>query len=74
VEQGMLGIFLGGIPAIGLMLYLIAKRKYKFGTTFIAFGPFIGLAAYISMFWGWDIVRWYLGSALHMTSLPGWVR
>ena len=72
--QGLLSLMLGGIPAIFLMLWLVARRKYKFGTTFIAFGPFIGVAAYICMFWGWDIVRWYLTGPLHMSNLPNWVR
>jgi prepilin signal peptidase PulO-like enzyme (type II secretory pathway) len=73
VEQGFLGIVLGGIPAVFIMLWLVIKRKYKFGQTFIAFGPFIGVAAYISMFWGWEITRWYLGLFLPASKMPGWL-
>lgn len=60
IEQGFLSILLGGIPAAGILVWLIVRGKYKPGETAIPFGPYIGVAAYISLFWGYEIAQWYL--------------
>jgi leader peptidase (prepilin peptidase)/N-methyltransferase len=73
-EQAFLTVLLGGIPAIVIMLVLVARRKYKFGQTMIAFGPFIAIAAYISMFWGWELMRAYLSMFMPANNMPGWLR
>jgi leader peptidase (prepilin peptidase) / N-methyltransferase len=73
VAQGFLSLLLGGIPAIFLMAWLVARRKYKFGTTMIAFGPYIGVAAYVCLFWGWQIVHWYLSIFIEPGKMPAWL-
>ena len=50
-----LSFVLGGILSIILLLLKIKKRKDP-----IPFGPFICLAAVITIFWGNQIVEWYL--------------
>jgi len=57
---GFLGIFMGGIYGLFLMLYLMLKGKYKFGTQ-VPFGPYLALSAYICLFFGTAILDWYLG-------------
>ncbi len=66
----MIGAFLGSsvIPALffgfligavfGLLLILTKKRKVK---QTIPFGPFIASGAVIALFWGENIISWYLG-------------
>jgi prepilin signal peptidase PulO-like enzyme (type II secretory pathway) len=52
----IMGAILGGIVAVALM---IVKRK-KFKET-IPFGPFLTLAAMVTLLWGSNILSWYLG-------------
>jgi leader peptidase (prepilin peptidase)/N-methyltransferase len=52
----IMGAILGGIVAVSLM---IAKKKTRRET--IPFGPFLALAAMITLLWGSDILSWYLG-------------
>jgi len=52
----ILGAILGGIVAVSLV---IAKKKTRRET--IPFGPFLALAAMITLLWGSNIVNWYLG-------------
>jgi leader peptidase (prepilin peptidase)/N-methyltransferase len=52
----IMGAILGGILAVALM---IAKKKTRRET--IPFGPFLALAAMITLLWGSDILSWYLG-------------
>ena len=51
----MLSFLLGSIFGVGLILF---GRK-KFGQT-LPFGPFMSLAGIIVIFWGSDILNWYL--------------
>ena len=52
----IMGAILGGIVAVVLM---IAKKKTRRET--IPFGPFLALAAMITLLWGSNILNWYLG-------------
>jgi prepilin signal peptidase PulO-like enzyme (type II secretory pathway) len=51
----MLSFLLGSIIGVGLIL----GGKKKFGQT-LAFGPFMSLAGVIVIFWGSEILSWYL--------------
>lgn len=55
----MLAFLTGAVVSIFLVLL---KRKH-FGQT-IPFGPFLVLGSYIALFWGKEIVNWYLGLAI----------
>ena len=52
----IMGAILGGIVAVAL---IIAKKKTRRET--IPFGPFLALAAMITLLWGSNILNWYLG-------------
>jgi leader peptidase (prepilin peptidase)/N-methyltransferase len=47
---------LGGIVAVAL---LIAKKRNRRQT--IPFGPFLAIAAMVTLLWGSNILNWYLG-------------
>jgi leader peptidase (prepilin peptidase) / N-methyltransferase len=51
----LVGIILGGLTAIVLLLFRIKKRKEV-----MPFGPFLSLAAVITLLWGSNIMQWYL--------------
>ena len=51
-----LSFILGGIFGI-----LLLATRIKDKTDAIPFGPWIALAAFISMYWGRNIISWYLG-------------
>lgn len=55
----MMSFLLGSLFGIGLIL----TGKKKFGQT-IPFGPFLSLAGIISIFWGGQILGWYLSLKL----------
>jgi len=52
----LLGIIGGGLVA-GLLLLLRLKRRREA----IPFGPFLAVATMVTLFWGTDILNWYLG-------------
>lgn len=52
----ILGAILGSIVALALM---IAKKR-RFRET-LPFGPFLALAAMITLLWGSDVLSWYMG-------------
>ena len=52
----IMGAIIGGIVAVAL---IIAKKKTRRET--IPFGPFLALAAMITLLWGSNILSWYLG-------------
>jgi len=52
----IMGAIVGGIVAVALM---IAKKRTRRQT--IPFGPFLALAAMITLLWGSNILEWYLG-------------
>lgn len=43
---------------VSIILIMLGKRK--FGET-VPFGPFLVVGTYIALFWGSNIIRWYLG-------------
>lgn len=51
----MLSFLLGSIFSVGLIIF----GKKKFGQT-IPFGPFMSLGGLITLFWGSEILDWYL--------------
>lgn len=55
----MLSFLLGSIFSVGLILF----GKKKFGQT-IPFGPFMSLGGLITLFWGNQILDWYLQISL----------
>jgi leader peptidase (prepilin peptidase)/N-methyltransferase len=50
-----LSFVIGGIGSLMLLAFKIKGRK-----DFIPFGPFIAIAAFISMLYGNEIIAWYL--------------
>ncbi len=52
----IMGAILGGIVAVALV---IAKKRKRRQT--IPFGPFLALAAMVTLLWGINILSWYLG-------------
>jgi len=52
----LMGIILGGLVAVILLGFKIRKRKEA-----IPFGPFLAVAAVVTLLWGSDILNWYLG-------------
>ena len=52
----IMGAILGGIVAVALV---IAKKRNRRET--IPFGPFLAVAAMITLLWGNNILNWYLG-------------
>ena len=52
----IIGAILGGVVAVALV---VGKRKKRKET--IAFGPFLSLAAMVTLLWGGHILNWYLG-------------
>jgi leader peptidase (prepilin peptidase)/N-methyltransferase len=52
----LIGIILGGLVAIILLALKIKKRREA-----IPFGPFLALAAIVTLLWGSNIVSWYQG-------------
>lgn len=53
----ILSIFAGGLSGLFLIITGIKKKKDA-----IPFGPFIVFAVFITIIWGWDIIKWYLSS------------
>ncbi len=51
-----MGIVLGGLVGGVLLILGIKKRKEP-----VPFGPFLALAAIITLLWGSEILNWYLG-------------
>ncbi|NLX62921.1 MAG: prepilin peptidase [Tissierellia bacterium] len=54
-----LSFVLGGIISIFLLAFKIKKRKDP-----IAFGPFLIIGFLVSLFWGYEIIDWYLFNSL----------
>jgi leader peptidase (prepilin peptidase)/N-methyltransferase len=52
----IIGAILGGIVAVAVV---IAKKRTRRQT--IPFGPFLALAAMVTLLWGSNILSWYLG-------------
>lgn len=56
----MLSFILGSIVGVGLLIF----GKKRFGQT-IPFGPFLTAAGLITLFWGQQIINWYLSLKLN---------
>jgi leader peptidase (prepilin peptidase)/N-methyltransferase len=52
----IMAAILGGIVAVGLLISRRRKRREA-----IPFGPFLALAAMVTLLWGSNILDWYLG-------------
>jgi len=52
----IMGAILGGIVAVALVIARKRKRRQT-----IPFGPFLAVAAMITLLWGSNIMSWYLG-------------
>jgi leader peptidase (prepilin peptidase)/N-methyltransferase len=52
----LIGIFIGGIVAIGLLLLRLKGRK-----DVIAYGTFLAMGPIVTLLWGVDIYHWYQG-------------
>lgn len=51
----ILGSLVGSV--IGIVIIFLKGKDFKYA---IPFGPFLALGAVISLFWGEDLIRWYL--------------
>jgi leader peptidase (prepilin peptidase)/N-methyltransferase len=56
----LLSMIAGGL--VGLFIIISGRGDRK---STIAFGPFIVIGAFISFMWGWDILKWYILTAMH---------
>jgi leader peptidase (prepilin peptidase)/N-methyltransferase len=54
----LLASFLGAV--IGIILILLGDKKKRSLLLAIPFGPFLALAGWIALFWGQNIIAWYL--------------
>ena len=52
----IVGMILGGLVAVILLGFKIKKRKEA-----MPFGPFLAVAAIVTLLWGSDILNWYMG-------------
>jgi len=52
----LMGIILGGLVAVILLGFKIKKRKEA-----MPFGPFLAVAAIVTLLWGSEILSWYIG-------------
>ena len=52
----LIGIFIGGIAAIVLLVFKLKARK-----DVIPYGTFLAIGPIITLFWGNEILNWYLG-------------
>ncbi len=55
----LLTMLLGSVIGSLYVLPMVATGRQNMKTA-VPFGPFLGLAALVSMFWGKEIIRWYL--------------
>lgn len=56
----LLGVFLAFLSGALVSVGLLILGKKHFGQT-IPFGPFLSLGALIALFWGKELINWYLG-------------
>jgi len=55
----LLTMLLGSVLGSLYVLPMVVSGRHNMKTP-VPFGPFLGLAALVSMFWGSEIIRWYL--------------
>jgi leader peptidase (prepilin peptidase)/N-methyltransferase len=64
-----ISFLIGGVIGIFVIAGKVAKKQYKLGKgTEIAYGPFLAIGAYIAMFWGHQLVAWYLNTFWYKTA------
>ena len=59
-KGALLTIMLGALSGSVIGLALIALRRHE-ADKVIPFGPFLALGAVVTLFFGYDIISWYLG-------------
>jgi leader peptidase (prepilin peptidase)/N-methyltransferase len=47
-------VLLGGLISLALILLGVKKRKDT-----VAFGPFIVAGTFVTMIWGWELIKWF---------------
>lgn len=57
--KALTAVFLAFLGGAIVAILLLALGKKKFGQT-IPFGPFLVLAATVSLFWGQELLNWYI--------------
>jgi prepilin signal peptidase PulO-like enzyme (type II secretory pathway) len=62
----LLTMFLGSVIGTLVVVPMVLAGRQGMKSP-VPFGPFLGLAAWISMFWGGEIIDWYLGLAIPWT-------
>jgi len=60
IVVGFVGVLLGGVVAVAVIVWLTAHGKYKRGIP-IPFGPYLVISAFICLFWGQNLLDWYMG-------------
>jgi prepilin signal peptidase PulO-like enzyme (type II secretory pathway) len=60
----LLSLFLSFIfgSIVGIFLILVGKKKMK---SMIPFGPFLIIGTFIGLFWGKEIIGWYLSIIIY---------
>ena len=53
-------VFLGALVAAVVGISLIVARRAQWGSK-IPFGPYLALGSLLCLFWGRQIMGWYLG-------------
>jgi len=58
-KGAILTIFLGSLigSITGIIVMILKRKDFKYA---IPFGPFLSLGAVIALFYGQDLIRWYL--------------
>jgi len=59
-QMVLLAIFLGALVASVVGVTFIILKKAQWGSR-IPFGPFLAAGSLITLFFGWEILFWYLG-------------
>lgn len=59
-ELVLFAIFLGALVAAVVGITFIVMKKAKLGSK-IPFGPYLAAGSLITLFFGWEILSWYLG-------------
>jgi len=58
--QMIVAVFSAFLTGALVSVMLVLLKKKSFGGT-VPFGPFLVIGTYIALFWGSDIISWYLG-------------
>lgn len=57
--MALFAIFIGALVASVVGVILIISKKAEFGSR-IPFGPYLAIGSLITLFFGWDLLVWYL--------------